>query len=174
MIEKGVLIDLVHSTPLARRRIFEINDEYGTSKRPLLFSHSGVSDLFNNDKYPEDKHYGPDREEILKVKKCNGVIGLVFMNYWLSGIDEKFPKFEPGMEYVFNTIQMIHSVTNSYDNIAIGSDFDAMNNPSDDLFNHSLIPGLMQYLSKKGISDNDLDKITSKNALRVLKEGWGI
>lgn len=172
MIEKGMLIDLVHSTPKARRRIFEINDQFGTAKRPIVFSHSGVQELFINSKHPSDRYYSPDREEILKVKGCNGVIGIVFMNYWLSGRDERLFRYDPGMQYVCDTIEYIHFVTGTYDNIAIGTDFDAMNNPSDDLYNHSFMPKLWEYLSGKGISDNDLEKIMNQNALRVLKEGW--
>jgi microsomal dipeptidase-like Zn-dependent dipeptidase len=77
------------------------------------------------------------------------------------------------MDYIYQTIQAIHTVTNSFDNIAIGTDFDAMNNPSDDMFNHSLIPKLVEYLSMKGISEKDIEKIMSANAIRILKEGWG-
>ncbi|MDP4197858.1 MAG: membrane dipeptidase, partial [Bacteroidota bacterium] len=152
MIEKGMLIDLVHSTPIARKRIFEINDEYKGNKRPLVFSHSGVQKLFVNEAYPSDKYYSPDTEEILKIKDCNGLIGIVFMNYWLTGKDDRFLKYEPAMDYVYQTIKVIHTVTNSFDNIAIGTDFDAMNNPSDDLFNHSFLPKLVEYLDMKGIS----------------------
>lgn len=173
MIERGILIDLVHSTPAARKRVFEINNEFGDNKRPVIFSHSGVQKLFVNDKYPEDMYYNPDDEEILKVRDCNGVIGLVFMNYWLSGKEEKFLAFEPGMEYLFNTIHYIYKLTGSYDNIAIGSDFDAMNNPSDDIYNHSFMPDLIGYLERQGIASGDIDKIMNANARRILKEGWG-
>jgi membrane dipeptidase len=173
MIEKGMLIDLVHSTPMARKRIFEINDEYKDNKRPLVFSHSGVQELFTNDMYPNDKYYSPDTDEILRIKDCNGLIGIVFMNYWLSGQDDRFLKYEPAMDYVYETIKAINTVTNSFDNIAIGTDFDAMNNPSDDLFNHSFLPKLVEHLSMKGISEKDIEKIMSGNAIRVLNEGWG-
>lgn len=173
MIEKGMLIDLVHSTPAARKRVLEINREYGSKMRPVLYSHCGVQALFENKKYPNDRFANPDEEEIISVQETNGAIGITFMNYWLSGKDDKPFKNDAGMKYVLDTVKYIHSVTGTYDNIAIGSDFDAVNNPSDDLFNHSFIPELKEFLNSNGISETSIEKIFTTNALRVLQEGWG-
>jgi len=173
MISKGMLIDLVHSAPEARKRILEINNEYGSNKRPIIYSHSGVQALFDNDKYPGDKYYSPDDSEITEIKNCNGVIGIVFMNYWLSGRDDTIFINDTARRYILDTIQYIRKLTGSYDNIAIGTDFDAINNPADDLYNHSFIPQLCEYLSVNGIPDSAIEKITSANALRILHDGWG-
>ena len=178
MLDKGIIVDLTHMTPKARNQVFNLNDERGSNKRPIVFSHVGVAKMFRNSKHQNDSAMNPTKEEILRIKECNGIIGVVFIKYWLVGKEEKdfwiFDLFaDPGFKHIYKTIKNIHRVTGTYDNIALGSDFDGFTDPPDDLKGSSKFPALIEYLSNKGISDDDLEKITSGNILRVLKEGWG-
>jgi microsomal dipeptidase-like Zn-dependent dipeptidase len=178
MLERGMIIDLTHMTPIARKQVFNLNDERGLDKRPIVFSHVGVANMFRNSKHQIDSAMNPTDEEIMRIKECNGLIGVVFIKYWLVGKEEKdfwiFDLFsDPGFKYIYKTIKYIHRVTGTYDNIALGSDFDGFTDPLDDLKGSSKFPELINYLSNKGISDVNLEKITSGNILRVLKEGWG-
>jgi microsomal dipeptidase-like Zn-dependent dipeptidase len=170
MFELGIIVDLTHSTPIARKRVFEING----GRRPIVFSHVGVESLFNNPQIPEDRYMNPSDEEIVKIAECGGVIGIEFDNYWLTGKEEEsvFIK-EPGFEYIYKTIMHIYAVTGTYDNAAFGSDLDGLTDPSDDIKDCSYYPDLIKYLTAKGISSADLCKICYENVFRILKNGWG-
>lgn len=178
MLDLGMIVDLTHSTPDARTRVFDILSEVngkreakGKKKRPVVFSHVGVRGIFNAPMNPSDG-------EILNVKECNGVIGIIFMNYWLSGKEENdflglIGERDPGSEYIYRTVEHIHRVTGSYDNVAIGTDFDGFTDPPDDLQDISKFPVLRSFLLKKGLKQKDVNKIMGDNILRVLQDGWG-
>ncbi len=164
MLELGMIVDLTHSNLKTRAEVFEINEEYS---RPLIFSHVGIKKYF-------DHPMNPDDDEILKIKNCGGVIGIIFSNYWLSGKEESFFSFSPekGIEKIIGIIEHIRDVTGSYENIAIGSDLDGFTDPPDDLEDNSKMKYLYEELSKK-FPEEEVKKIMFYNTLRVLEEGWG-
>ncbi|MEN8193338.1 MAG: membrane dipeptidase [Bacteroidota bacterium] len=172
MLDIGMIIDLTHATPVARKKIYRINESRGDKKRPLVFSHVGVYKHFNHPMAPTD-------EEILKIQDCGGVIGVIFYNYWLIGKEEGDPvptfidfKKEYGMQHVIKTIDHIGKVTGTFENISIGSDLDGFTDPPDDLYNLAKMDSLRKRLVKKyGVAVSR--KILGGNALRVLMNGWG-
>lgn len=169
ILDLGIVVDLTHCAPKARDRIFEINNNI----RPLIFSHVGVRKFFNNIEFPNDNLMNPSDEEILKIKDCNGVIGVTFNNYWLTGKEEEsLFHFEPGLDYIYKTIEYIKEITGSYEYVALGSDFDGLTDPPDDIKDCSKFPDLINFLLDKGISTFNVNKITGENILRVLREGW--
>lgn len=177
LLDNGILVDLTHTNPGARKEIFAINRWRGAGMRPLVFSHVGVRALFSDKKNPDFGLMSPDDEEILAIKECNGVIGVIFMNYWLGGVEEPFlSNDDTGFNYIINTIQHIAKVTGSFDHIAIGSDFDGMSDPPDDFYNPILFPQFIRRLGLEkdniGATDDDIEKIAGKNVLRVLRDGW--
>jgi membrane dipeptidase len=171
MLENGIIVDLTHSTPLARKKVFELNNARGSQKRPLVFSHVGVAGMFDNPMNPSD-------EEILKIQDCGGVIGIIFYNYWLTGKEEGdiplLPDFKPdkGIKYIIETIRHINEVTGTFDNIAIGTDLDGFTDPSDDLYDISKMSYLRTRLENEYFIGH-VNNIMGFNALRVLKGGWG-
>jgi len=93
MLEKGVLVDLTHMTPNGRKDVLDINDEIAASggrRRPVLFTHGGVRTVVEKYQAPGYENYrflSADPIEIKRIQGCGGVIGLVFMNFWLTGSD---------------------------------------------------------------------------------------
>jgi microsomal dipeptidase-like Zn-dependent dipeptidase len=179
MLEIGMIVDITHLAPAARDQVFEINEQRGERRRPIIFTHTGVLAMFDgNGKYCDYRYMGASNEEIEKVKKCNGVIGVVFMNYWLVGSDTHTHKgrkknFKKGIKYVIQTVKYIRDKTGSYAHVALGSDFDGFADAPADLKNPSFYPKLVERLRKElGCTQSELDMITHGNALRVLKEGW--
>jgi membrane dipeptidase len=172
MLDIGMIVDLTHCTRTARKKVFEINDKRGAEKRPLVFTHVGVSGL-------SDHPMNPDETEINKIKECEGTIGIIFYNFYLMGKEEDDPfspivdfNPEPGINYIIETIDKIHTVTGTYDNISIGSDLDGFTDPPDDLYNLARFKFLKEKLIQKyGIVS--AGKILGDNMLRVLKLGWG-
>jgi microsomal dipeptidase-like Zn-dependent dipeptidase len=171
MFDIGMIVDLTHCTPKAREQIYEINDERGSSRRPLVFSHVGIAEMFNHP-------MNPTASEIVKIKECGGTIGFLSDNYWLMGKEEKDPipfielKEEPGIGFIVEMIEKIHAVSGTFDSISVGSDLDGFTDPSDDLYNTARFTFLRKKLVER-FGDDATEKIMGGNALRVLENGWG-
>lgn len=164
MLDLGMIVDMNHVTPNGRKDVFEINNSRGSKKRPLVFSHNGLSRNCKNEPLCVSD------EEVLEIQKCNGVIGVIFMNYWLTGI-EKLP--DDGIENIIKTIRDIAAICGgSYDNISIGTDMDGFTQPVDDLYVPSQMIRLTQAMLDENISEENIKKVLGGNAMRVLKEGW--
>ena len=156
MLDLGILLDLTHSTPQARREIYELCGK----RRPLLFTHVGVSELAD---YPMN----PTDEEIRKIADTGGVIGVIFMGYWLSKTNPR-----GGVDLAIDTMKHLLKV-GGIDCIGIGSDLDGFTNPLNNLKNASQMPRLNQSLLQSGFSETEIEKILGGNVLRVIEEGWG-
>ena len=171
MLKIGMVVDLTHSTPLARKKVYEINRSLGDNKRPLVFSHVGVQKMFG-DQTSSDRFYNPDEDEIREIHNCRGVIGLIADNYWVFGQEEKFLRYNPVISKLIETINYIHDITGTYENIAVGTDYDGFTDTSDDLLDPSEMPNLTQALLYNLKDPEQVKLILGENALRVLKEGW--
>ncbi|MCK5573965.1 MAG: membrane dipeptidase, partial [Bacteroidetes bacterium] len=156
MIELGMIVDLTHSTPLARDRVFDINN----NRHPLVFSHVGVHAIAD---YPMN----PTDDEIGKVAACGGVVGIIFKNFWLKRNAGK-----DGLELIGQTASHIQDV-GGIETVAIGTDFDGFTDPPDDAKDMADIPRVRDYLLGTGFSQSDVEKILGGNAVRVLNDGWG-
>jgi microsomal dipeptidase-like Zn-dependent dipeptidase len=171
MLEIGMVVDLTHSTPLARKKVYEINRSLGDNRRPLVFSHVGVQKLFS-DQSSLDRLYNPDEDEIKEIHNCHGVIGLIADNYWVFGEEEKPFQYNPGIPKLIETIDYIHGITGTYENIAIGTDYDGFTDTSDDLKDPSEMPNFTRALLDHINDPAQVKLILGGNALRVLGEGW--
>ncbi|RZK12959.1 MAG: hypothetical protein EOO46_01150 [Flavobacterium sp.] len=183
MLKRGIVVDLTHMTPKGRKEVFAIHEAFSKQypiNRPLVFSHVGVQENFDDidGKYAGFRFMGATDDEISKIKECGGVIGIVGENYWLTGNDNHTSSsstrnYKDGIQYIIDTIKYIYTITQSYDYISIGSDFDGFANSPRDFKNPRYFKNLVERLKKEKISDADIDAITHKNALRVLEAGWG-
>jgi microsomal dipeptidase-like Zn-dependent dipeptidase len=151
--------------------VFEINRSLGDKRRPLVFSHAGVQKLFK-DQSSSDKLYGLAEDEITEIHHCHGVIGLIADNYWVFGQEEKFLEYNPVIPKLIETIDYIHDMTGTYENIAVGTDYDGFTDTSDDLLDPSEMPNLTRALLNHIKDRAQVKLILGGNALRVLKEGW--
>jgi len=159
MIELGMLIDLSHCTPVARNQIYEIVDA-SRKHVPLVASHVGAYAI-------NPSPYNLTDQEIRRIARDGGVIGVIFMPYWLM------PKESgQGINFISRHIQHLIDVGGE-DVGGIGTDFDGFTTPPDDLDNASLMPRLTQRLVVDGRSEVSIKKILGENALRVIRQGWG-
>lgn len=156
MLRIGMIVDFSHCTLKARQEIFDMNN----NKRPLIFSHVGVQAM-------NDATMNPTDAEIKKIADCGGVIGVIFMNFWLKDDEQK-----EGLDLIVDTIKHLKN-KGGVECIAIGSDFDGFTDPPDDIKDISEMPKLTDKLINNGFSDDEIDKIMGTNVLRVLKDGWG-
>lgn len=159
MIELGMLIDLSHSTPVARQQIYDIVDASG-KHTPLVASHVGAYAI-------DPAPYNLTDREIQRIARDGGVIGVIFMPYWLM------PKESgQGLNFISRHIQYLID-TGGEDIAGIGTDFDGFTTPPDDLDNASQMPRLTQRLVVDGHSEACIKKILGGNALRVIRQVWG-
>ena len=159
MIELGMFIDLSHSTPVARKEIYDIIDASG-KRVPLFATHVGAYEL-------DPTPYNLRDWEIKRIARDGGVIGVIFMPYWLM------PKESAqGLNFVSRHMQYLVDVGGA-DCVGIGTDFDGFATPPEDLDNASRMPRLTQRLVADGHSEAVIRKILGENAIRALREGWG-
>jgi membrane dipeptidase len=156
MIELGMILDIVHCTPPARKRIFDI----AGTRLPLIASHVGAYEV-------NPSPYNLKDWEIRKIAETGGVVGVIFMNYWLMPHETK-----RGVNFIARTLNHFVNIA-GIEHVAIGSDFDGFTDPPDDLKDASQFPKLTQRLIAEGYSREQIRKIWGGNALRLLREGWG-
>jgi microsomal dipeptidase-like Zn-dependent dipeptidase len=180
ILDEGIILDLVHCPISARQRIYEINRErqlQGKKLRPLVFSHTGIRSCINpdNEMFEGDLMALPSNEEVKEIIACRGVIGVIFMNYWLDGKEEdNFFKKETGLELVINTMLKLKEIgLGSCEHIAIGSDLDGFTQVPDDLVTAGDMQKIPIALNKAGFTQNEIRQICHENYIRVLELGWG-
>ena len=155
MIELGMLIDIAHCTPPARARIYDMVGK----RAPLIASHVGAYDI-NPDPY-NLKDW-----EMKKIAESGGVIGVIFMNYWLRPGESK-----RGLNVITQTLRAFIDAAGE-DAVGLGTDFDGFTTPPSDLDNTAKMYRLTQRLRAEGFSAAQVRKVLGGNALRVLREGW--
>lgn len=156
MVELGMLIDISHCTPHARARIYDIVGK----RAPLIVSHVGAFDI-NPDPY-NLKDW-----EMKKIADSGGVIGVIFMNYWLMPSES-----HRGLNVITQTLQKFIDLAGE-DHVGIGTDFDGFTTPPSDLVNAAQMPRLTQRLLSEGLTPDQIQKILGGNSLRVLRQAWG-
>jgi microsomal dipeptidase-like Zn-dependent dipeptidase len=172
MLDLGIIIDLVHCTPGTKAMVYARNKARGKKKRPLVFSHTGVQRvaLEHTPHMPtNDKLYLPDDGDIREVRESGGVLGVIFMDYWLNGREN----VAPAISTILDTIQHIREVCGDYENISIGSDLDGFTEVPRDLAGENHMVDLVRAMKGNGIADRDIQKMAFENYRRVLKNGWG-
>ncbi len=159
MIELGIIIDLSHSTPVARKQIFDIAEASG-KKVPLVATHIGAYEY-------NPSPYNLRDWEVKRIARDGGMVGVIFMPYWLTphGHGQGLNDIARTIEYFINSI--------GEDAVGLGTDFDGFTTPPEDLKDASEMPRLTQRLLVDGYSERTVCKILGGNALRVLRDGWG-
>ncbi len=193
MLRIGVIVDLTHSTPAARKEVFELNREetkrrhlLGKKSRPLTFTHTGAQHVFtkyDQGKFENFKYYSVSDEEIHCISECDGVIGILPETFWLVGANTHLKedgfdpaKFRDGIKYMIETMIYINSKTikKDFSNIAIGTDFDGLVDDPEDFYKAEQIPHLVTAMKKNlEIGAKNVPKILHENAMRLLEYGWG-
>lgn len=156
MIELGMLIDLSHCTPPARAHIYDIVGQ----RAPLLMTHVGAYSL-NPDPY------NPQDWELRKIADSGGMVGVIFMPYWLTPHAGK-----RGLNAIVQTLRHFVDVA-GIEHVGIGTDFDGFIDPPDDLPDAAHLERLTQRLLIERFTPQQIGQIWGGNALRVLRQGWG-
>jgi membrane dipeptidase len=168
MLELGMIIDVSHATPPARRRVYEIA-ELSNKQGAVVATHVGAYEI-------NPSPYNLEDWEIRWMADHGGAVGIIFTTYWLMPNATRL-----GLNFISRTIEhFVQAGGGTTDHVVIGSDFDGFTDTPDDLRDASKMPRLTQRLvselksaGQRKYTDEDVEKILGKNALRVLHEGWG-
>jgi membrane dipeptidase len=158
MVESRILPDVSHCTPLARRQVYELVD----NRIPVIASHTGVHSM-------NPAPYNLCESDVRAIKASRGLIGVIFMPYWLEETDPG-----PGLSAIWRTMDQIRSwCDGSWEHVAIGTDFDGFTNPPDDCKSAAELPRVADMLDAQGLTADQIRAVLGGNARRVLREGWG-
>lgn len=167
MVELGMLIDVSHCTPVARREVYDIVERSG-AQSIVFASHVGAYAI-------NPSPYNLEDWEIRWIADHGGVVGVIFMNYWLMPHETKL-----GLNFISRTIeQFVQAAGGSTAHVAIGTDFDGFTDPPDDLKDAAELPYLTERLlaemrapAHSKYTDADVENIIGDNALRMIRAGW--
>lgn len=146
---KGVLIDFAHMNPKTFMGAAKI------SNKPILVSHGNAYDLCS-----KIRNY--DKLQLKQIAESNGVIGIFFAGNFIKPSGQlNLQDVVDHFDYIKKTIGINH--------ISIGSDFGGIiNRKINGLAKSTDLPALYQTLEKRGYTQNEIQKISYENALRVL------
>lgn len=145
----SMLIDVSH---LSDKGFYDVAR---ISKKPFIASHSNSRTITNHPRNLTD--------EMIKILSQKG--GIIGINFEKSFLGETIPAKVSDM---LNHIKHIKNI-GGIDVISIGSDFDGVELPSE-ITNIGEIDKLASELKKNNFSEEEIEKIFYKNALRVIKD----
>ncbi|MDF2672077.1 MAG: peptidase [Clostridiales bacterium] len=149
MNKLGMLIDVSHLSDGG------FHDVARLSTKPFVASHSNARELC-----PHTRNLSEDMIKVLSNK--GGVMGINFEREFLGNRDIST------VEEMVNHIRHIRNV-GGIDVISIGTDYDGINQQLE-IENMGQISKLISGLQNNGFTDDEIEKIFYKNALRVIKD----
>ena len=149
MNELGMLVDVSH---ISDAGFYDVAD---LSTKPFIATHSNARQMMNHSRNLTD--------DMIKVlANSGGVTGLNFFHSFLS------EDSQTKIEYIINHMKHIINV-GGLDVLAIGTDFDGIDSVVE-VKDISEMDKLVMALEREGFSDDQIEKIYYKNALRVIKD----
>lgn len=151
----GVMIDLAH---LNEKGFWDVAE---LSSHPLVSTHTAANALV-----PKARNLTDD--QLKAVGDSNGVVGIIFSVNDLDG--GKRPIENAPISKIIDHISYIADLI-GVDHVAFGSDFDGTKIPRE-LGDVSGYPKLVTLLEQAGFTPEEMEKICSKNWIRVLSDTW--
>ncbi|MBI4700333.1 MAG: dipeptidase [Deltaproteobacteria bacterium] len=149
--EQGALVDASHMSDAAFADLVPIAEAAGA---PIVASHSNARAKCRNKRNLTD-------DQLRAIARTGGIAGLNFHGKFIASRRATID------DLVRHALHMVGVA--GIDHLAIGSDFDGAT-PARGLEDASRLPDLARALGAAGLSQADVRKIFSDNALRVL--GW--
>lgn len=157
MVAGGVLPDVCHLTPRARRAVYEAV----RGRIPVIASHVGLHRFCAHP-------YNLDEGDLVAIAASGGAVGLILMPQWLRCDGEKSV-----LDVLHQRLAYVAEVTGSWDHVMLGSDFDGFTDAPEDCCEAAQLWKITAGLLERGVCEEKVRKVIGGNAMRVLREGWG-
>ncbi len=166
MIDAGILIDITHMSRRAIDDTFAVLERRDPGRTvPVIATHMACR--------LGGLEYAFDDDTIRRVGERGGVLGCILCRHYIgSGVRSAPRSFESSVAALCAHIDRIHTVTGSFDHVAIGSDLDGYIKPALPGLEHMGHMRALQQALAERYGAADAERICSANALRVLRSGW--
>lgn len=151
MQKLGMIVDVSH---LSDKGFWDV---LALAKKPIVASHSNCRAVCKHVRNLTD-------EMIIALKENGGVMG---MNFCADFLSDSIEIGKNTIDCVLRHIWHIKKLV-GVDVIALGSDFDGID-PDIELKGADLMPMLVHAMKDSGLTEEEIEKITYKNALRVIQ-----
>jgi microsomal dipeptidase-like Zn-dependent dipeptidase len=168
MVEHGVLVDLSHMRSDAVAETLDLLDRLDPDRAvPVIASHAGYR--FGG------QDYLLTDATLERIRDRDGVVGLILAQHQLNDglVDGYTTSFEQTKDIIFRHVDKIAQVTGGYDHLGLGSDLDGFIRPTATGLESAGDLRRLDAALRERYRDEDVDRIVSGNALRVLRAGWG-
>ena len=160
MEKLGILVDVTHATSTAMDDILKV------SSRPLIATHISSKTL-------GDHAYSFHDEHIQEIVQRGGMIGIPFYPYVLSNyINVKSAEEYGSLREAVRTIRHVIKISNSSNNVCIGSDFGGFIPRLSDISCLCQIEMLRELLLQEFGDEKIVEDILAKNLIDFIKSNW--
>ncbi len=143
----GMIVDLAH---INEKGFFDVLE---VSSKPVIVSHANARALCDHPRNLSD-------DQLRALRDVGGVIGLSFCPDF---VDKKRATVERLLDHFVHVAEVAR-----IDHLGFGSDFDGIKEVIPGLEDVAAMPTLVEGLAARGFNHGEIEKITSKNFLRVL------
>ena len=153
----GMLVDVSH---ISDEAFWDVLD---CSSKPVVATHSCCRALCGHPRNMTD-------EMIRALAAKGGVIQINFYPVFLEeGFDEEhmFEAARPSYTRIVDHIDHVVSLV-GIDHVGLGSDFDGIDVTPEGLDNVSMMPKIFDEMLRRGYSEEDIEKVASRNFFNVL------
>lgn len=151
MNELGMVIDCSHASD---KTFFDV---IRYSSKPIVCSHSCARGKCSHLRNMTD-------EMLYKLRDNGGVVGINFCHDFITDDKDKYATIDDVVNHIVYIKELI-----GVDYVALGSDFDGIENDDIQMKDATYMPMLLSRLKIRGFSSEEIDKISHLNVLRVLQ-----
>jgi microsomal dipeptidase-like Zn-dependent dipeptidase len=172
MLEHRILIDLTHMSSRATAATLDLMDRRDPKKEiPVLATHGAC-----RSRRLRRREYNLSDDTIRRIAQRRGLIGIILCPHYLLGAGllrrRQTADFKESIDALCTHIDHIHEVTNSLDQVGIGSDLDGFIKPALTGLGHLGHMAALQDELRQRYGEANAEKICSGNAVRVLTTAW--
>lgn len=162
MARHGVLVDVTHMSDASFAETLALLDEADPARRlPVIASHMACR--FGS------LAYNMTDDAIRQVADRGGVLGVIACRHYMADGLQRAETWEDTVDITCAHAERIAAVTGSWDHAAIGSDLDGYIKPALPGLEHEGRMRELQVALRARFGPERAEKITSTNALRVLR-----